>query len=189
MESNPIHDFGKSPHTIDVRKGGHSVRRAIEVLGSKVVNVESGKVVGIVEDILFDRQGQLQGFILERKSWFQKSLFLPIAEVKTIGEDMLTTQQDLHQRIDQVAKDWVRLAEGHSQIKGSPVISSTGKQLGTLEDVYFHEELGTIIGYELSDGFFSDLMEGRRVIQTPDRIFIGDDALIIHSAEEKERTL
>ena len=46
------------------------------------------------------------------------------------------------------------------------MISKEGERLGLLEDVYFLEEVGTIVGYELSDGFFSDIMEGKRVIKT-----------------------
>lgn len=39
-------------------------------------------------------------------------------------------------------------------------MSNEGKKLGLLEDVYFMEEVGTIVGYELTDGFFSDITEG-----------------------------
>jgi uncharacterized protein YrrD len=54
-----------------------------------------------------------------------------------------------------------------------------------LEDVYFQEEVGTIIGYELSDGFFSDLVEGRRMIKKPNKLFIGKDALVVHQVEDE----
>ena len=34
------------------------------------------------------------------------------------------------------------LANGKTHLKGFPVITSKGKQLGILEDVYFQEEIG-----------------------------------------------
>ena len=60
------------------------------------------------------------------------------------------------------------------------MISKEGERLGFLEDVYFMEEVGTIIGYELSDGFFSDIMEGKRVIRADQPPAIGKDAIIVN---------
>ena len=48
-----------------------------------------------------------------------------------------------------------------------------------LDDVYFLEEVGTIVGYELTDGFFSDITQGKRVIRTPHPPKIGKDAIIV----------
>ena len=36
---------------------------------------------------------------------------------------------------------------------------ANGRELGWVEDVYFREELGTLVGYELSDGFLADVLE------------------------------
>ena len=35
-------------------------------------------------------------------------------------------------------------------------------------------------------GFFSDLMEGRRVLRKPNRLIIGKDAFVIHQEREDE---
>ena len=59
-------------------------------------------------------------------------------------------------------------------------MTAEGERLGFLEDVYFLEEVGTIIGYEISDGFFSDMMEGKRVIKAEQPPAIGKDAIIIN---------
>lgn len=58
-------------------------------------------------------------------------------------------------------------------------LSNDGEQLGLLDDVYFLEEVGTIVGYELTDGFFSDIAQGKRVIRTPNPPQIGKDAMIV----------
>ena len=46
------------------------------------------------------------------------------------------------------------------------MISEEGEPLGFLKDVYFQEEVGTIVGYEITDGFFSDITEGKQVIKS-----------------------
>jgi uncharacterized protein YrrD len=184
LESNPSNKSAGETQTIDVREGGHSVRRAVDLLGTKVVELGSGAVVGKIEDLLFDRSGQLQGFLLDKKYWFAKAPFLPISNT-LIGEDIVTYKGQPELHAGDVSDEWVHLVKGDPHFKGIPVVTSKGKQLGLLEDVYFQEELGTIIGYELSDGFFSDLMEGRRMIPSPGKLLIGKDAFIIHQNEEK----
>jgi uncharacterized protein YrrD len=76
--------------------------------------------------------------------------------------------------------DAASLASGEHKLKGLPVITVNGRQLGFLEDVYFEEKLGRKIeGLEISDGFISDLKEGRKRLPAPDEATIGDDAVIV----------
>ena len=62
---------------------------------------------------------------------------------------------------------------------GKALMTKEGQRLGILEDVYFLEEVGTIVGYECSDGFFSDIIEGKRVVKTDKPPAIGKDAIIV----------
>jgi uncharacterized protein YrrD len=161
------------------------VRRAVDILGAQVMNVSSGEIVGRVHDLLFDREGRLKGLLLEKKYWFGKVPYLPVSELLSIGEDLVTIETEPHLTNESVEDTWVHLVNGDQSMRGVPVITSNGQQLGVLEDVYFQEEVGTIIGYELSDGFFSDLMEGRRIIKKPSKLFIGKDAFVVHQVDDE----
>lgn len=164
------------------------MRRAVDTLGAKVMNVKTGEIVGKVQDLLFDREGRLKGLLLEKKYWFAKVPYLPVSQILSVGEDVVTIDQEPDLNTESIEEGWVHLVHGHQKMKGVPVITSSGTQLGILEDVYFQEELGNIIGYEISDGFFSDLMEGRRMIEHPNKLFIGKDAFVVHQ-DENESTL
>ena len=63
-------------------------------------------------------------------------------------------------------------------LKGRSVLLTSGYELGVIENVYFMEEMGTIIGYELSDGWIDDLMEGRKVLKASEPLVWGQDVLI-----------
>lgn len=65
-------------------------------------------------------------------------------------------------------------------------MTTNGQKLGHITDVYFMEELGKIIGYEISDGFVSDITEGRKIIQIPNKIIFGEDAILVPKDEVKE---
>lgn len=55
-----------------------------------------------------------------------------------------------------------------------------GQQLGVVEDVYLDAKTGKkVIGYELTEGFISDLKEGRKWLPMPDSVKVGEDALIV----------
>jgi|UPI000425B63A uncharacterized protein YrrD len=49
-----------------------------------------------------------------------------------------------------------------------------------VKDVYFYEKVGTIVGYKVSDGFFSDLTQGS-IARTLMPAAIGRDAIIIQA--------
>jgi uncharacterized protein YrrD len=161
------------------------VRRAVDIVGTQVMNVSSGEIVGRVHDLLFDREGRLKGLLLEKKYWFGKVPYLPVSQLLSIGEDLVTIEAEPQLTNESIEDGWVHLVNGDQKMKGVPVITSNGQQLGILEDVYFQEEVGTIIGYELSDGFFSDLMEGRRMIKRPSKLLIGKDAFVVHQVDDE----
>lgn len=70
-------------------------------------------------------------------------------------------------------------------MQGMPVITANGKQLGILEEVYFDEVQGKIVGYELSDGFVNDVLDGRQVIRHPDQLLFGEDAFVVQLADHE----
>jgi uncharacterized protein YrrD len=154
------------------------VLRAQDVIGLPVFDLGCGEQIGKVVDILFDVNWQVQGVALELGSWFQKDRYIPISDICAFGEDAVTVRE-LHHSSGQKTKDFYRLTTGHNKIKGLPVLTVNGHQLGMVEDVYFMEEVGTIIGYELSDGFISDIREGRRKLTRPAKTTFGKDAIIV----------
>ncbi|UUZ89394.1 PRC-barrel domain-containing protein [Paenibacillus sp. P25] len=78
---------------------------------------------------------------------------------------------------------------GDHQVKGLPVITVNGQQLGVIEDVYLETNWGKqVIGYELTEGFISDLKEGRKWSPMPESVTVGEDAVIVpvHASEALE---
>ncbi|EGL83510.1 PRC-barrel domain protein [Caldalkalibacillus thermarum TA2.A1] len=160
------------------------MRRACDVIGSVVMNITSGENLGRVADLVFDREGRLQGLVLEKQSWFGKPPFLPVSHIRSIGEDLVTVAQPLPETPSTLHDKWFLFQQGQPSMLGTPVVTANGKQLGVLEDVYFDEQLGTIVGYELSDGFFSDMLEGRHMIRQPAKFLFGKDAFVVQMSPD-----
>lgn len=165
--------------------------RLQQLIGLPVFVMDTGKQVGVVLDAWFDEHWRLQGLVLEYAKWFAiKVRTVPWSSVLSCGEDavfikdesqLMTSKRQLLQR---------GFSTGVIHLKDMPIITVTGSQLGRVSDVYFHPLQDTqIVGYELTDGFVSDLMEGRKWLKAPRNmqdILLGQDAIIVPAVSESE---
>jgi uncharacterized protein YrrD len=102
---------------------------------------------------------------------------LAIDKVSSFGWDGVMV--DGPQQLEKL-KSTPKYTLAHQQsLNGRMLISKSGESLGLLRDVYFQEEVGTIVGYEITDGFFTDITEGKQVIETDLPPAIGKDAIIV----------
>jgi uncharacterized protein YrrD len=156
------------------------LQRAHDIIGLPVISIDTGKRVGTVKDVLITFDWTLMGILLDPKRWFASPRLIAWEHLVSLGPDAVTiADEDVLQNMDEHV-DAASLASGEHKLKGLPVITVNGRQLGFLEDVYFEEKLGRKIeGLEISDGFISDLKEGRKRLPAPDEATIGDDAVIV----------
>ncbi|WNS74401.1 PRC-barrel domain-containing protein [Bacillus sp. DTU_2020_1000418_1_SI_GHA_SEK_038] len=149
--------------------------------GLPVIEIKSGTKIGEVFDLSISSGGVVTGLIIRKGALLKKSLLLEVKNVSSFGWDgvMVETQQVLEpiKNMDEYTFD------SHNRLTGKMMMTREGERLGLLEDVYFQEEVGTIVGYELSDGFFSDMLEGKRVVKTEAPPAIGKDAIIVNVKE------
>jgi uncharacterized protein YrrD len=161
------------------------------LIGLPVIVIHSGKLVGTVKDAYFDEHWQLQGLVLESPRWLALSLkIVRWPDVLTCGEDaVIIGSEGAVVRLK--PKELLRsFYTGIVKLKDLPVVTVQGNQLGRVSDVYFYPFQGTqIVGYELTDGFVSDLMEGRKWLKAPsdpDTVLLGEDAIIVPAVSEAE---
>lgn len=152
--------------------------RTFSLLKGMPVYNEKGDMLGEVCDICIQEDGKVSDILLQGKGLIGKKIRLPINQVLSFGDNgiMITDQTELSAYKEKESEFTMH----HSQaISKKNTLSKDGDQLGLLDDVYFLEELGTIVGYELTDGFFSDIAQGKRVLRTPHPPQIGKDAIIV----------
>ncbi len=156
---------------------GRSLRTLSLLKGLPVYVKSTGEKLGIVFDLCLAEQGRVEGLILRKGALIKKSYLIPFEDVSSFGADGVMIEKTT---ILQPLKGTYQFFEGKERLVGKPLVSSTGESLGILADVYFQEELGTIVGYECSDGFFADISEGKRVVKTDEPPTIGKDAIIVN---------
>lgn len=151
--------------------------------GLPVIEINSGSKIGNVNDISISDNGMVKGLLIRKGALFKKTFLISVKDVSAFGWDgvMIEDQSVLKQIERSRADDFTVVSE--NRLAGRMLMTQEGQRLGLLEDVYFQEEMGTIVGYELSDGFFSDMLEGKRVVKADIPPAIGKDAIIVNVKE------
>jgi len=162
-----------------------------QLIGLPVIAMNNGKRIGIVQDAWFDEHWRMQGLVLEYAKWFAKKVrTVPWNSVLSCGEDAVFIKDEAQMITDKRQLLQRGFSTGVIHLKDMPVITVTGSQLGRVSDVYFQPLQDTqIIGYELTDGFVSDLIEGRKWLKAPrniNDILLGLNAIIVPAVSESE---
>ncbi len=144
--------------------------------GLPVISEKNGEQLGVVSDLFIEGEKVL-GILVKKGTFFKQGHFLAISSITSIGPDgIIIPTSDCLERNGKENEGSALF----SPLAGKMVFSEDGDTLGLLNDVYFLEKAGTIVGYELSDGFFSDLQDGKKVIKPGGPAAIGKDAIIVN---------
>jgi len=162
------------------------------VIGLPVIDGSTGNQAGKVLDVWFDEHWMLTGLILKAKRWWFNTHYMAVKgeHVEAWGEDaVMIPSKNVIRRLPH-AEIGRSFQSGVVRMRDLPVVTVGGRQLGRVSDVYFQEIKGTpIVGFELSDGFVSDLMEGRKWLRTPadsSEWKLGDDAIVVPARCEED---
>ncbi|NMA70289.1 MAG: photosystem reaction center subunit H [Desulfitobacterium sp.] len=147
------------------------MRRAREIVGLPVLCLKDGNQIGWVKDVVFHEENRkIDGILMERASFFQSSKGIPREHIEVFGKDAVTAKEHVVQKLQGVR--W-------SQKVGNQVFTQGGEAKGTIEDVFLDDSVENIVGFEVSDGLFSDLTEGRGTILQANVVVDGKDILIV----------
>ncbi|MRG29719.1 photosystem reaction center subunit H [Laceyella tengchongensis] len=161
------------------RRRRSSLRKSQEVIGLSIIHRYTGKQLGTVSDVLFDSANVWQGILLEQGGLFKRHKFIPAKRLCSVGMDAVVVESEADiQDLPKEAESWIGLCSGEKKLKGRTIMLSNGRELGMVENVYFQEEVGTLVGYEVSEGLLADLRQGRKVLRCAQPLVWGEDVLI-----------
>lgn len=165
--------------------------RLQHIIGLPVYEIDTGKYLGTVKDSWFNDHWHLEGLILDYSKWFTvKMRTMKWEDVLSCGEDAIYVRNGQAVKTVKHKRLLRTFHIGKLHLKDLPVITVHGSQLGRVSDVYFYPLKDTkIIGYELTDGFVSDIVDGRKWLKVKDEDYeflLGKDAIIVPTICESE---
>lgn len=153
------------------------MRTFSRVVGMLIYDKASGNKIGRITDFCIVEPGQVKGLIIDGKGVIHRKKFLPFEYITSFGDDGIMAEAH---ELSSLKKEDGEVFFLHSHgIKGKSFLTGEGNKLGLLDDVYFEEETGTIVGYEVTDGFFADIAEGKKIIHHPLDLIIGKDSVVV----------
>ncbi|MDR7315098.1 PRC-barrel domain-containing protein [Brevibacillus nitrificans] len=157
------------------------MRKALDVVGLPVVCLQTGEAIGTVRDILCDSSWYVRGVLLSEQGWFHPGTYIPTERIHAVGESCLTVsgKDAITPLLHLAGLEPVGFVTGKTKLKGKAVITASGELLGRLEDVYFSANWEKLVGYELSNGWFADITEGRKRLFAPPTVIVGEENLIV----------
>lgn len=150
------------------------MRKGTDLLGKVIVSYETGERIARIKDIVFDQDSnQLLALLVEESGWFCDAKIIPFQEIQAIGSDaVIIASAD---RIIDAKKlpDVQHILKQDNSLKGTHILTTDGRNLGRMIDLYIDEATGTVEGYEVSGGLFADAYSGRSFVPAPQTLKIG----------------
>lgn len=152
------------------------MRKAKELVGKAIVNQATGEHVATVRDLIFDGDARhVAALLVDSGGWFRDARVVCWEAIASIGdvvmvqgESPVVTASSAPQLSDELKQD--------VRISGMPIMSDSGERIGSVGDLFIDDK-GDVVGYEVKQGFMSDL-GGRKFLFADDVQTVGRDAII-----------
>lgn len=113
------------------------------------------------------------------RGWFSEAKVVPFQNVQAIGPDGVIVPSKESVVIADTEPAIKGVLEHKNVLKGTKIMTTDGRDLGTMVDLYFDEHTGAVEGYEASGGLFADAATGRSFVPAPQTLKIGQDVAFV----------
>jgi uncharacterized protein YrrD len=151
-----------------------------DTIGLPVVTFDTGEQIEKITDVVFNHEsGQVVGFLVDEGGWFSAARVVPFDSVQTVGPDALVVPSKSAVVDASGTPEVARILKRDNVLKGTTIMTTDGRDLGSMRDLYYDEATGRIEGFEVSGGLFADAYEGRSFVPAPQTINIGEDVAFV----------
>ncbi len=153
------------------------------VLGMPVLSRQDGQKIGSTKDIVIAKDhSRIVAFILEEGGLFSAATAVGMENVVSFGKDaMIITDSKAVVRVDHFP-EVKAIMEDRDGLVGKQVFTESGDLKGKVEDIYFDETTGNIVGLEVEGKFTSKHSNASVQLRPSDIVSIGPDAVVINMA-------
>ena len=158
-----------------------------DVIGKPIFAYDiAEKLENKIEDLILSQNSQqLLGFLVDERGWTADALVLLLGQVGALGSDaVIIRSKDVFIPMREMGVEQV-LEQG--RLKGSKILTTDGRVLGTIVDIYFDEQTGNVQGYEVSGGTISDSYAGRAFVRASESNKIGQVVFVSPSTVLEEQ--
>jgi uncharacterized protein YrrD len=154
------------------------MRKVNTIIGQKLISLADGHEIAEVKDVVLDRSFEhLTAIVVDEGGLMSDARVVPVGAVHSYGKDAIVIARDDAVVAGGTLPD-TDLSSGNA-LAGKKVFSSAGEQVGTLSDVYFEEDDGRVVGFEISSGVVNDAAGGRKFLPAQQLDHVGDEIVYV----------
>lgn len=156
------------------------MRKGSDIRGLNIIAFDTGEQFEKAIDLVLDRQANnVLALLTDEAGWFSNANIIPFRDIKTIGQDaIIVTTKDVEIGASQLPEIEEILNEENSLTR-TKLMTTDGRDLGQIVDIYFDEQTGKVDGYEVSGGIFADAYSGRSFVPAYQTLTIGNDVAFV----------
>lgn len=168
------------------------MRKGSDIIDKSIIAFDTGKRLARVQDLIFDQEtNELLGVLVEEAGLFHPAKVITLSAIQAIGADALVISSKADIISARQDARIYRVVHRNLVLKGTRIVTTDGRYLGVVVDLFFDEQTGAIEGYEASGGIFADTYSGRSFIPAPQTLRIGEEVTFVppETAELMEEQL
>ena len=151
-----------------------------KVKGAPIFFSKTKRKMGNITDLVVSHEGaKVKGYWVQTKRWWSKKRYLSLERVVHDGGDGIFAESGKEMEV--IPKENSRFCDGKNHLLGKIIQKQDGTVIGLIEDVYFLPDTGMIVGYELTEGLFSDFKKGVKVIKPKTPLEIKGESFIVRT--------
>ena len=151
--------------------------KASRLNGIAVVSIADATKEGTVRDTVLDPNRRRVVALSIQPTGGGPQKTVSVKDVHSVRRDAVTIRdRDVLRQEHPIRGDSEVM---QSKLKGKRVLTERGKVIGNVAEVEIDPESFSIIGYELSTGFMSDLTGNREKLSADDNVHFGRDVFIV----------
>jgi uncharacterized protein YrrD len=165
------------------------MRNGKNLVGLPVISEIDGADLGRVKDLVFDHDAnQAIALLMSERELFGliDAEVIAWTEISSIGPDAITVLTSTSRAKASNVPSVRSVMHRNTALSGTRVFTTDGRELGALADTFIEEASGRILGYELSSGFVSDTMSGKRFVPAEYDLSVGRDVALLPPAAAAE---
>lgn len=156
------------------------MRKAKDMLGKPVVRFDTGERRWRVRDVLIsDDGGRFLGLLVREGAWLTPPVLIPMDRIQALGPDAVVVPSKDAFTTGQRIPELKSVLRSRHALVGTRLLTTDGKALGTIADLYFDEKTGAVQGYEVSGGLWADTYTGRSFVPAVRALKLGRDVAFV----------
>jgi uncharacterized protein YrrD len=152
------------------------------IIGKKILSRMDGQKLDSVKDLVISKDHtRIVAIMTDEGGLFSSPTVIPMEHVVSFGKDaVIVTNSKVVVRADHfpAVKE---ILDANDNLVKKKVFTETGEELGKVDDVYFDEQSGSIVGLEIEGKIVATAPSASAQLDIGDVVSIGPDAVIIRT--------